>query len=248
MMVVLTLGMLLLAGQALAITTCGKEALDGNYGFQIAGTTGDKADRVVGFGWISFDGNGKVNDGYSAVSIGGAKAVEGKSLSGTYSVASDCTFTVKVTDAAGVASSYAGAILGRGAEMVFAQTDDGGALSGSMIRMRKVCNNMELMGAFGFRAYTGDGKTQAVGSIAPHNGTLDVTTWGTAKGKTVKFTGGTGTYKINNDCTVSISLDSIAKGKDKVDAMSFKGVLGHSGREIVSMDNKAGTIGSFSAQ
>ena len=36
----LALGTLLLAGQAFAITTCGREVLNGNYGFQIAGTSG----------------------------------------------------------------------------------------------------------------------------------------------------------------------------------------------------------------
>ena len=92
----LALGTLLLAGQAFAITTCGKEALNGTYGFQIAGTTGDKADHVAGYGWMEFDGVGRVSDGYSAVSIAGAKAVEAKELSGTYTVAADCTFTVKV--------------------------------------------------------------------------------------------------------------------------------------------------------
>lgn len=244
----LALGTLLLAGQAFAITTCGKDALTGTYGFQIAGTTGDKADHVAGYGWLAFDGNGRVSEGYSAVSIAGAKAVEAKEISGTYSVSSDCTFTVKVTDEADVTSNYAGAILGRGSDIFFAQTDEGGALSGSMQRMRRMCNNTELMGPFGFRVYSGDGATQVVGSVVPHGGTLDVTEWSTAKGKTVKFSDGTGSYKINNDCTVSITLDANTKGKDKVDAMTFKGVLSHNGREIVSMNTKAGTVGSFSAQ
>ena len=244
----LALGTLLLAGQAFAITNCGKDALNGNYGFQIAGTSGEKADRVVGYGWMNFDGMGLVGDGYSAVSIAGAKAVEAKELAGTYSVSSDCTFTVKVTDEAGVTSNYAGAVLGRGSDVFFTQTDEGMALSGSMQRMRRMCNNMELMGPLGFRVYSGDGASQVVGSVIPHGGSLDVVEWATAKGKTIKFTGGTGTYKINNDCTVSITLDAIEKGKDKVDAMTFKGVLNHNGKEVVSMNTAKGTIGSFSAQ
>ena len=244
----LALGTLLLAGQAFAITTCGKEALNGTYGFQIAGTTGDKADHVAGYGWMEFDGVGRVSEGYSAVSIAGAKAVEAKELTGTYTVATDCTFTIKVEDEAGVTSNYAGAVLGRGSDVFFAQTDEGAALSGAMQRMRKMCNNMELMGPFGFLVSSGDGAAQVVGSIIPHGASLDVTQWATAKGKTIKFTGGTGTYKINNDCTVSITLDAIEKGKDKVDAATFKGVLTQNGREVVSMNTAKGTIGSFSAQ
>lgn len=244
----LALGTLLLAGQAFAISTCGKDALSGSYGFQITGTSGAKADRVAGYGWLAFDGMGRVSEGYSAVSIAGAKAVEAKEITGTYSVGSDCTFTIKVTDEAGVTSNYAGAVLGRGSDMYFAQTDEGMALSGAMQRMRRMCNNMELVGPMGFRVFSGDGATQVVGSIVPHGGSIDVTEWATAKGKTVKFSDGTGAYKINNDCTVSITIDAIEKSKDKVDAMTFKGVLSHNGREIVSMNNSKGTIGSFSAQ
>ncbi len=247
-MFVLALGTLLLAGQAFAITTCGKEALNGSYGFQIAGTSGDKADRVVGYGWMKFDGVGRVSEAYSAISIAGAKAVEAKDLTGTYSVNSDCTFSVKLEDEAGAATNYAGAILGRGTDMYFAQTDEGGALSGFMAKMRRMCNNMELMGPMGFRVYSGDGATHVVGSVIPHGGTLDVTQWATAKGKTIKFTGGTGKYSIAADCTVSITLDAIEKGKDKVDAQTFKGVLTQNGREVVSMNTAKGTVGSFGAQ
>ena len=92
-----------------------------------------------------------------------------------------------------------------------------------------MCNNMELMGPLGFRVYSGDGATQVVGTVVPHGASLDVVEWATAKGKTIKFTGGTGKYTIANDCTVSITLDAIEKGKDKVDAMTFKGVLTQNG-------------------
>jgi hypothetical protein len=238
----------LLASQALAVTTCGREALAGKYGFQIAGTAGDKADRVVGYGWLNFDGMGGVSAGYSAVSIAGAKAVEAKELSGTYTVAADCTFTVKVTDAADVTSNYAGAILGRGSDMFFTQTDEGSALSGSMQKMRRMCNNDVLVGPLGFRVTAGDGATQAVGTVVPRGTALDVIQWSTAKGKTIKFTGGTGKYSIAADCTVSITLDAIEKGKDKVEAATFKGVLSNNGREIVSMNTAKGTVGSFTAQ
>ncbi len=176
----LALGTLLLAGQAFAISTCGREALNGTYAYQLAGTSGDKADRVLGYGWIEFDGLGKVSKAYSAVSIAGAKATEAKDLTGTYSVATDCTFTVKLEDQDGAATNYAGAILGRGAEVYFAQTDEGGALSGSMSKSRKMCNNMELVGPMGFRVSAGDGATQVVGSIVPHGGSLDVIQWATA--------------------------------------------------------------------
>ncbi len=47
---------------------------------------------------------------------------------------------------------------------------------------------------------------------------------------------------------MSITLDAIEKGKDKVDAQTFKGMLTQQGREVVSMNNSKGTIGSFSAQ
>ena len=77
------------------------------------------------------------------------------------------------------------------------------------------------MGPFGCLISWGDGVTQVVGSVVPHGNRLDVTEWATAKGKTVKFSGGMGTYKINNDCTVSITLDAIESSH----AITFKGVL-----------------------
>lgn len=248
MMAVLALGIVLLAGEALAVPPCGRDALLGSYGFQLTGTTGEDADNAVGYGWMKFDGMGNVVSGYSATSVKGAKAVESKSLTGTYSVAADCTFTVKVTDAAGVTSNYAGAILGRGSDLFLAQTDDGNAISGSMTKMGNYCAGMQLMGPMGFRASSGDGTTQVLGTIVPRGSVLSVVQWSTAKAKTIKFTGGTGTYKINADCTTEVKLDAITKGKDKVDAQTFKGVLSFDGQEIVSMNTAKGTIATFGAQ
>lgn len=238
---------LFIASQAFAITACGKEALNGMYGYQLSGVTGDKNVPLAGYGWVLFDGTGKIADSYMMVVTGGQKA-EVENSQGTYTVSSDCTVTFKIDDAnTGASSNFAGAILAKGDDIAFTQTDDGAALTGIAQKTMRSCPGFDLVGSFGFRAYSSDGTgALVVGQLVPHGGNADVTEWVFSGGKSNKFTA-TGTYKVNNDCTVTVKIDAAEAKKAKAEALSFKGLLIHKGKDILMITDK-GVMGDFLSQ
>lgn len=241
---------LCLTSQVFAVTGCTNTYLQGVYGYQISGVaTGDAGSvPVLGYGRLVLDGAGTISAANMVVAVNGSS--EEASGTGSYSVSTDCSVTFKLKDAeTGATSNFAGVVVNAGNSALFAQTDDGAAISGTLQRTRRTCYGGEMNGTFGFR-FAGSGATpfQVVGVAAPRpGGILDVTEWVFAKGKTNKFTT-TGSYKVNSDCTASVKIDSAKSAKAKADGLSFKGILVNHGKSLISIQTDKALAGEFSAQ
>ena len=98
---------------------CSEATLDGTYLFAAEGVE-IKGDQQLPFsyaGYEVFDGNGKINQVFSA-NLNGKKVIRNETLSGTYTVEADCTGTATYADG----TRFDQFIAPDGSELTFVQT------------------------------------------------------------------------------------------------------------------------------
>ena len=125
-------------------TSCNQDTVNGTYASSAIGQLGK------GYGATLFLVN---NDGGS-FSGAGAENFNGTpnanaTISGTYSVNADCTFTRTATDNLGNTLHISGSIFGNGAEMVGISTDAGTAVQWTSYRLKKTqCTEASAKGTY----------------------------------------------------------------------------------------------------
>jgi hypothetical protein len=102
-----------------AAAKCSEATLDGTYLFAADGVE-IKGDEQLPFsyaGYEVFDGNGKINQVFSA-NLNGKKVIRNETISGTYTVKADCTGTATYADG----TRFDQFIAPDGSELTFVQT------------------------------------------------------------------------------------------------------------------------------
>jgi hypothetical protein len=170
---------LALAPSALAVTGCTNSYLNGNYAMQFSGLSapgvaagiggvavpatlaasylaapmsGDGAVApIAGNARLIFDGNGNVS-GYSSENMAG-QWTQGN-VTGAYTVNTDCTFSVALTDAKGNTENFGGVLVAQSNSALVMQTDAGTGVTGALKSTRGLCQTSDLFGSYGLQ-YSG---------------------------------------------------------------------------------------------
>ncbi len=266
---------LTLAPSALAVNGCTNSYLNGNYAMQYTGVSApgvatgigglavppsmaaayqqDAAGGTngtaptVGLARLALDGNGNLA-GYSAANMAGQWIMA--NVSGAYTVNTDCTFTMLVTDSNNNTENFGGVLINQGSSGIILQTDAGAGISGSLKATRGVCQTSDLFGSYGL-SYSG---ALAGGSPASSVGVVTLDGQGNVTAAETRFSGGssfqvqsTGSIVVNADCTFTIS---VASTSNTGGALNFFGIAVADNKQlqIVRSDAATAISGVLSAQ
>jgi hypothetical protein len=260
-----------LTSAAHAFSGCTNNSLYGTYGLQLSGAVTpeaaggvgdaqapDKArlqmseqtprtpNTAAGFARLYMDGAGNLF-GNANITISGAWS-EGP-VSGTYNVNDDCTATITLTDSSGAAQHFDAVVVSRGDGAVLRQNDPGVAMSGSMSRARNSCQPSDIGGYFGFRsngALQNSGPFSSIGSLfLDADGTVTLSESRFSNGASSEAAS-TGTITLSLDCTVTLSLASVADGS----LATYRGIVVNNLKELllVRADDGASVTGNIVAQ
>jgi hypothetical protein len=219
-----------------AVQGCGNANLSGNFAMQFSGnsmpavatgiggvavpsnlaTASNPANAgavpVAGIAHLYLDGNGNLA-GNSSLNLAGSWLQS--AVSGTYTVNSDCTVALAVTDSSGATENFSGVIVGNGQSIFMTQTDAGAGVSGTAKIQSGACQTSNVTGTFGFQTsgtIVGTSSTpySATGVISlDGQGDAAVMEWRTSNGASSQAALN-GSVTINSDCTATLSLTSQA--------------------------------------
>jgi hypothetical protein len=255
-----------LAPSALAVTGCTNSYLNGNYALQFTGisapgvasgiggvavpptlsTTFQTAAAngssgvapMAGAAWLTYDGNGNMT-GYSSESMAG-QWIQGN-ISGTYTVNTDCTFSLAITDSSGKTQNFGGVLVGQSNAAMILQTDAGTGVSGTMKPVRGFCQLSDIAGTFGLQ-YSG----MSLATNTPYSsvGVVSLDGQGNLAAAETRFSGGSssqvqsvGTISVNADCSFTMSLASSSPSG----AMNFFGIASAENKQLLIVQSDAAT-------
>jgi hypothetical protein len=221
-----------------ASAACSNSSVNGAYGFSVHGFSGPNSPVAV-VGLFTADGAGNISSGKSTASNKGNIATA--TLTGTYSIAKDCTGTVTTTDSNNVTNHYYVVLSGSTLAAVdFIATDAGlTASGGARLQGVGVCGLTGKTQAFAehLTGYAAGEPVAAVGRVGTdgkgnitygHQATSDA-------GKNFKPTPITGTYTANSDCTGTAQI------KYRNGTMNYSYVAVDAGKEYLVIETDATT-------
>jgi hypothetical protein len=182
--------------------TCTNASIAGTYGYSVSGLlVSNGFAPFVAAGTLTSDGNGNLTAKDSATT----GTVVARTLTGTYTVNTDCTGSVALTD--NLANSAQYNVIIAGDSIQFMETDTGTIIAGEAKRRRTVCTVQDINGSYDFAVtgwYFPNGSlapTADTGKLSANGaGTLSLTDAlsqaGTVTSRTIS-----GTYAVNADCT-----------------------------------------------
>ena len=224
----------LLAFAVAAAQTCGKNDMQGAYGFQLSGATTISGARVpaASIGRLVLDGDGNVS-GESSVNFKGLFL--GNPVTGTYSFNSDCSLAFALQDDSGAWQHFRGTARTGGATVEIEQTDPGSAVRGTMQRTADNCAASQVRGTYMFTM-------SAAATPLAQPGTPDyLSVKGTAEADgagNLKIAAGktqtAGTYTMQDGCFAQLEL-TVPAGEDSAITATLRGIVVHDGREILAV-------------
>jgi hypothetical protein len=113
---------------------CSVRSISGNYGMTVTASNliaPGTSIPIVAVGLVNFDGDGRLT-GIATTSFGGN--VGSDSVTGTYTVESNCTGTFSVTFSNGFTINHNLVVVDEGKEIIFIQTDQGTVTTGRFRR------------------------------------------------------------------------------------------------------------------
>jgi hypothetical protein len=265
----------LTASRANAISGCSTSNLNGNYAMQFSGTSapniagsvggvavpagiapvstaavsgGNSTVPATGVARLFLDGNGALW-GNSSVSLDGMW-LQG-SISGQYTVNSDCTASFTLTDATGAMENFYGVVVGQGDTTLIIQTDAGTGVFGALKKARGFCQVSDLAGTFGIQY---SGTTVSTGTPYSSVGVLVLDGQGDISATESRFSAGasstvlsSGSIVINPDCSATLSLSSTGAAPS---SMTLSGILSLDEKQLLFVQSDAGSTagGSLTAQ
>ena len=131
----------------LNISACRDADLRDNWVIQASGSNIITSGSFAQIGALRFDGGGNVT-GTTKSSRNGV--IVPKTVSGTYRVREDCTFSVRLTDETGTVSHFFGTFFDDGSQFIFIYSDDGRVITGvaEQRAAQTPCSNADLRGDF----------------------------------------------------------------------------------------------------
>jgi hypothetical protein len=219
-------------------TTCSNASLSGTYGFLHDGTDSTGAPATAAVTQITFDSTTGTFTGETTASHEGVIATS--SLSGTYTIAADCTGTG--IPAAG--SPFSIVVTSKGFLAVHAFSEGFAVKQGA-----RTCTNADVIGSFGFETtglfLSGAPATGWVAFIGKLELTVKPSGEGAISGHVagsegdtaLAFTPVTGSYSVASDCTGTATITP--KGQS---LMSFSFVVVERGKQMLAIETDANTI------
>jgi hypothetical protein len=223
---------------AVGATTCSNASLSGTYGFMHDGTDSTGAPSSAAVSQITFDPSAGTFTVETTASHDGVIATE--SLTGTYTIASNCTGTGTPTGA----TPFSIVVTSAGFLALHAFSEGFAVKQGS-----PSCTNAEVQGSFGFETtglfLAGAPATGWVGFIGGLKFMVDSSGKGVISGHvtgsegdtTLTFAPVTGSYKVDTDCTGTATI----KLKGQPD-MHFSFVVVDCGKEMLAIETDADTV------
>jgi hypothetical protein len=129
----------------LKISSCTAANLRDKWVIQASGSNIIRSGLFAQIGALSFDGAGRVT-GKTGSSRNGA--IVSRSVSGTYRVQQDCTFSVRLTDETAAVSHIFGTFFEDGSQFIFIYSDDGVVFTGVAEQIQPSCSSAGLLGDF----------------------------------------------------------------------------------------------------
>ena len=127
---------------------CALASFTGPYGFVLNGVDGSTVTALVG--QMISDGKGHITSGSETVSSGGA-ITSNVSLTGTYTLTSGCTGTVKITASGFPTATYAVSVVSSGSQVEMVESDSGTGVSGyALARGNSMCTLAGTKATYGF--------------------------------------------------------------------------------------------------
>jgi len=226
---------------------CEPKDLHGPYGFTLTGNTtiGGPTRPTAVVGRLVFGESGNLS-GVSSASFTGL--ILGNPVTGKYEAHTDCSVQWNLQDDSGAFQHFSGTMSADGGRVSFRQTDQGGAGNGSLVRTMNECSQPSLAGKFNLAA---SGSTVDLGTaVESLRVSLDGLLIADGAGG-LSFAAGpdepapvAGTYDVQHDCFVELSLELAAGEKHKV-AMHFRAILVERGREVIGIQTDPGTTVSL---
>ncbi|MGA9644140.1 MAG: hypothetical protein WBQ72_22275 [Terriglobales bacterium] len=188
-------------------TTCNQATVNGTYAGSAIGQLG----KGYGAALSLRTNNAGSFSGVGAENFNGTPYTD-VTISGTYTVNANCTFTETTTDSNGNTIHFSGNIFGNGAEIVGISTDAGSAYQFTSYRLKKtLCTEASAKGSFA---------EEFQWPITPYGPAVEtaqetISSKGAQSGSDViNFNGGTiqsntftGTVSVNSDCTFTATID-----------------------------------------
>jgi hypothetical protein len=224
--------------------TCSNASLSGTYGFLHDGTDSNGAPATAAVTQITFDSTAGTFTGETTASHDGVIATE--SLTGIYTVASNCTGTGTPTGG----SPFSIVVTSTGFLAVHPFSEGFAVKQGS-----PTCTNAGVQGSFGFEttgvflagapatgwvAFIGELKL----TVNPSGeGVISGHVAGTEGGTTPTFAPVTGSYKVDTDCrgTATVKPEGLSE-------MHFHFVVVDSGKELLAVETDDDTVVSGTLQ
>ena len=252
-----------------AIGTCSVATLAGAWGFSARGqlstpgstTVAAWIDPVAEAGTMTFDGKGGVTVNETLSNNG--QVTQAVSFTGTYSVASDCTFTIIAKG--GPVTRYKGILVSGGSAFRLTSSDGDTWITGAGEQIASgagACGSATASGTFGFdlQGYVKSSSTPAAVDVRSRIVAVNQNTPFAASGK-LTFDGaghltysetysiggqintvpsGTGAYTVNPDCSFRLSLQAGP-------SILYTGVFVNAATEFLIIDATGGNTDSGSA-
>jgi hypothetical protein len=221
---------------------CGRDDVQGAYGFQLSGTTtigSNGPQPQAGIGRLVFDGQGGVS-GVSSVMLDGYFL--GNPVTGTYTFKTDCTLTFQLQDTSGGFQNFSGVAKEGGASVEFHQSDTGAGGHGVLEKTAGACKTESWHGSYTF-TLSGNASQfatdQAAGSVYSVKGTVDADGAGnlTLTTSTKKTTG---SYQLDSDCIAEMEL-GVPDG-DSASILKMRGVLVSDGKRLLAVESDPARI------
>jgi hypothetical protein len=224
---------------AAGATTCSNASLSGTYGFVHDGTDSTGAPATAAVTQITFDSTTGTFTGETTASHEGVIATS--SLTGTYTIASDCTGTGTPTGA----SPFAIVVAARGF-LALHLFSEGFAVKQGFA----ACTDVGVEGSFGFEStgvFLAGASAGAVAFIGELKLTVNPYGEGVISGHLASSEDGTfltfaeepvtGSYKVTTDCRVTATMTP--KGQPE---MHFSLVVVDDGNEMLAIETDANTV------
>ena len=226
-------------------STCTNANIAGSYGYTLSGWvfTSTTEYPFADAGSLTSDENGNLT-GSSTYSLDGT--VQPRTLTGKYSVSSDCTGTATLSDNLGNVTHLSLVVVGNGQSIQLVQSDSGTVISGNATAQQTNCTAATISGLYGFALngwlfdssgnqypFTDVGKLSSggTGSVTLNDTT---STAGTIGSRT------SGNYSLTSSCTGTATMTDPNLGTANLNIVVVAG-------GIVFVETNAGTTISGSA-
>lgn len=228
-------------------SNCSNANIAGTYSYTLSGWifTSTAEYPFADSGSLTSDEKGNLT-GSSSYSLDGQ--IQARTLTGTYSVSTDCTGTVTLSDNLGNSTHLNLVVVDNGQSIQLAQSDSGTVVSGSAALQTVNCTVETISGPYGFAVggwlfdtsgnqypFTDVGKLTLSGTGNSLTLTDTVSTAGTVVSRTIS-----GTYSVNSKCVGVATLTDPSSGTSH---LNFTVVAG----AIQFIETDAGTTISGSA-